>query len=313
MARKMSNGISVIVFQICHRLKVHFTPPGKEQHHSVKKRFPFFLVQTLHLMLLLFCLSGCGVSNDSLALYSTDDLFYKSSALISRIKAINSTIETCKGTGWITLKNETQSNRFRLAWATKGPDRLRVSLLSAGHPIETIIADGKRVRFISHTGRHPVHTIHKANPSLEKALTIPVSVQDIITIFSGKIPIRAFDTAQQVEITYGTERMSGSETRQIVTDRMVLLKQNNRNVEKIVLTPKGTVVSYALYDSQAFGTGTGSEITVLHNRLKRFDGFLIPIEIHFSDREGRFVAVEISKYFPNIPVKESTFDLTASG
>ena len=309
----MSNGVSVIAFQISHRLRVDFIFPGRYQRHWVKKRFPFFLVPALHLMLLLFCLSGCAVPSDPLMPYSTNDPFYESSALISRIKAINSAIETCKGTGWITLKNETQSNRFRLAWATKGPDKLRVSLLSAGHPIETIIADGHRVRFISHTGRHPVHTINKANPSLEKALTIPVSVQDIITIFSGKIPIRSFDRAQQMEITYGTEMMPGSETRQIVTDRMVLLKQNNKNVEKIVLTPGGTVVSYALYDSQDFGKSAGSEVTVLHRRLKRFDSFLIPIEINFSDREGRSVAVEISKYFPNIPVKESTFDLTASG
>ncbi len=287
-------------------------------------------------ILLLFLFAGCAPFNKGEHLNNER---HRISSFIEHVRDINKEIETCKGTGWITLSDGEKTNRFRIAWAVVFPDKIRMTLLSAAHPVETVITDGDGVSFISHTGAHPVHKIHADNPSLAKIVGIPVTIRDIIAIFAGQIPLREYETVQRVDITYairadgaltkaaggaptkaadgmltrtdGATRpitRAGGTTRKLATDTMLVLKKQGKTVEKIVFNSQGSVLSYSLS-----GKSKRTGYTVFHKKMKLFNGYFLPVKARIIDHaEERSIDFHITAYQPDISINPEVFTLTES-
>ncbi|SLM30604.1 conserved hypothetical protein [Desulfamplus magnetovallimortis] len=247
---------------------------------------------------LLFFIAGCTSFYDSTVVQNGKSLI---STLMEQTATLNQGLETCKGTGWITLNDQGQSTRFRMAWAASFPDKIRMTLLSAGHPVETIVADGKSVSLVSHTGAHPFHKIHSGNPELTKVLSIPVTLKDIITIFAGRVPLREYDSVEQIDITYLAR--GAQDKKHLVTDTMLLLKQDGKSVQKIVFNQAGNVLSYTLKINSV-------DYTVFHDRLKLVDGYIMPVNARITDGGERSVDLRITNYQPNVSINPDIFVIT---
>ncbi|MBF0390554.1 MAG: hypothetical protein HQK71_10680 [Desulfamplus sp.] len=243
--------------------------------------------------LLILLLTGCSVKNSS---YINSSQTNEAINILKKIESINSNIKTSKGTGWITITDsKEQSKRFRMAWAASFPDKIRLTLLSAGHPVETILADGKSVSFISHTGRHETKKINSPNPSLKDVVSMPVTIQDILAIFAGRVPIDKFDTASIAQITYS----SG------FSDTMLILKRRwNGNSQNIVLTSDNQVANFSLLNENRRLIHS-----VFNEQYKMFDSFLIPSRVKIRDNEGRQIDFEITTYQPNVAINHDVFNL----
>lgn len=239
--------------------------------------------------------SGCSLTQPS---YMHSAETNEALTVLQQIKSINRDIRTCKGSGWITITNIKESKRFRMAWATSFPDKIRLTLLSAGHPVETILADGKSVTFISHTGKHPLKKINSANPSLKEIVSIPVSIQDILSIFAGQVPIGKFDTAAIAQITNSS---------QLTNTMLILNRRWNGQSQNIVVNPANEVLSFSLINNDR-------ELihTVFNEQYKKFDSFSIPAKVNVRDNKGQKIDFEMTTYQPNISIRPETFVLTES-
>ena len=91
--------------------------------------------------ILLALVSGCT----PLRPQTDPGLDKKARGLANTVLSLNQEIESSKGTGWIEVKNDTRSAKFKIAWAASAPNRLRITFLAAGHPVETIVATGTHV------------------------------------------------------------------------------------------------------------------------------------------------------------------------
>lgn len=130
----------------------------------------------------LLVISGCTPLKPQ-----TDPTLDKKASLLAKsTRSLNQDILSSKGTGWVEVTTHQRKDKFKLAWAAQAPNRLRITLLVSGHPVETIVATGEHVTFISHTGEHPPHTTLSSDPDLEKFIQIPMKLSGLTALQIGR-------------------------------------------------------------------------------------------------------------------------------
>ncbi|MFH2099291.1 MAG: lipoprotein insertase outer membrane protein LolB, partial [Pseudomonadota bacterium] len=84
----------------------------------------------------------------------------------------------------------------RAAWMAAPPDRLRVEILSPfGQPAFRMAADGERL-YLDIPGEDRIRDLSAQGPALEKILGADVSVEELISILSGRPLVPEFSTAR---------------------------------------------------------------------------------------------------------------------
>lgn len=255
-----------------------------------KIRLPncFFLIMILSFLLVFGC---SGLKSTQPRISDTE-----AAALAEHIKNINKEIKTCKGSGWITILSGNKKQRYRVAFALSLPDRIRMTLLSAGIPIETIIADGKAVTFLSHTGEHSPYRIDSKNPSLKKFVLIPLKIKDIIALFAGQIPLHDFDSASILKNNNSKETI------------LLLKKRWQGDTQKIYLNSNNNVYKFEVLDIR------GEHLySISLSDFKQYNSLQIPLKSIIINNSGKSLNFEITDYHPDITVKESVFTLTEPG
>ncbi len=217
----------------------------------------------------------------------------KAAATAKKAGAYNREITTSKGTGWMVLDTGYQRQRFKMAWAAGTPNRLRLTLLMSGHPVETIAASGDWVTFISHTGKHKPHSAVSVDPDLTPYINIPVRLSEMVAILLGQIPVRPFDRTW----------VSPENPNKIQTS-----KNFSGTIQSIVTDDAGRVIRYRLTD-----TDQTLIYYVTYNKFQEKNGYVIPASLTIGDRSGRTLEITLSGMVPNAPVKESVFRLTGAG
>lgn len=213
--------------------------------------------------------------------------------LAQRVKSINHELETSKGTAWAILTNGNTRHRFKIAWACLVPDKIRLTILESGIPIETILADGRKVVFISHTGKHSIHTIKAPNPSLEPMVEMPVRIREIISLLAGKIPMESFDT----------EWISTSEGSDSTT--LTLSKKWRGTIGHVQFDEKEEIFQF-----QPMGRDGEPIYSVSISDLETHGKYTIPHTTLITDNSGRILTLKIISFYPDLPIKASVFALT---
>jgi len=212
--------------------------------------------------------------------------------LINRVHAFNAQISTSRGTGELTLTRGFRKERYKIAWAARSPNRLRLTLLMTGHPVETIAASGQRVTFISHTGGHKPHSTISPDPDLDPYIKIPLRLSELVSLLLGKVPERSFDrawTLPEKPDTVFASRSFSSTIQEFSTD------QTGRPLRYRVLDKKMNVI-----------------FSIRYSRFFIRDNFILPGVITIKDGDQRVLELSLKNLMPNIPVKESVFRLTRS-
>ena len=236
---------------------------------------------------MVFSLSGCAQLNHR----PTQDPDALAKAM--SIQALNGTIKTCKGMARTTLIREGKRQSFRMAWAAQAPDRARIILTASGQPIETIIADGKRVTFFSHTRAHAPHTTSSANPDLKAFTQIPVKMSDLIALLLGQIPVMEFDLAKRIPPP---------------SPRLILKKKWGPTQQWIHFSSTGKIEKL-----ECFTRENRPDYTLLYKNFTSMQGLEIPQDFSIQDPQGQRMDIQVLKFLPNAPIKETVFRLTPSG
>ncbi|MCF8113834.1 MAG: hypothetical protein K9K21_08300 [Desulfotignum sp.] len=235
------------------------------------------------------CLSGCGLQRP-LTDPSQDKTAWQSAQIL---KSMNRNILTSKGTGKVRLKSSAGVQIFQIAWAAKAPDRLRITFTMSGYPVETIIADGDRVTFLSHTGRHKPHTPASNDPDLEPYTQVPLKLTDLICLLLGQIPVRQFDDAW-----FPPKDRS----------RIRVRKNFASSLQELVLAPDQPIFMLRLLDRN-----DTIKYEIHYHAFDIMDNRQIPVDLTITDGKSRSAHITITRFWPDMPVKESVFQLTQTG
>jgi outer membrane lipoprotein-sorting protein len=182
-----------------------------------------------------------------------------------------------------------------MAWAAVFPDKIRITFLLSGLPVETIVADGKRVTFFSHTGEHARHTFQGKDPDMENYIRVPVRLSEIIRVLLGRLPVKPFDDAY-----FSVSDLSLS---------TVFLRQEWTGITQ-ALHFDGQAKVHKLVSMNRAGNPT-VDMTV--TRYKTMDSDPIPIQIEIRNQDRAKLTLDILNFQSNPSIKESVFRLTDPG
>jgi len=210
-------------------------------------------------------------------------------------QSFNKHITAAKGTAWATLETGTKHEKFKIAWGVVFPNKIRMTLLVSANPVETIIATGEKITFISHTGRHSRNTYHSKDPDMEKYIHVPIKMSEMILILLGRFPVKDFDDAW----------FSPGDTSLSTT----VLKQKWRGAKQYIhFNDKKNIDRLLLEDY------TGQLIyKAVIKAYKKFGSDNIPAKLEIQDINNRKLTLEITNFIANPTIKESLFQLTEDG
>lgn len=232
------------------------------------------------------CLSGCGLPRPQ-----TDPALDQAAWQIAAdLRSINHEIRTSKGTARLRLASPSGVQHFQIAWAAQSPNRVRISFTASGYPVETIVADGEQVTFLSHTGRHRPHTTASSDPDLAPYTQVPLRLSDLVRLLLGQLPIQDFhdawflpDDPSRLQV----HKRFSSHTQE-------LLLGSDQPIQTLRRVDRNNEIRYEIH-FHAFSV---------------MDTKQIPADLTISDGKFQSARITITQFWPDTPLKESVFRLT---
>jgi len=216
----------------------------------------------------------------------------KALSLSNEVRSFNRHITASKGKGWAKLESQGKADRYRMAWAAVQPDKIRITFLMSGNPVETVVSTGEKISFLSHTGKHDPYTSESNTPDMEDYLGVPIKMSELIAILLGHIPLKNFNDAYFSPLDSSLETVI---TREKEKNGLQFLNFNdNRKINRIQ--------SKDNFETLLF------EILVLAYVPHGSDD--IPAKLQIRDKENRILTLEITDFEPNPPIKDAVFELT---
>ncbi len=255
-----------------------------------KKKLLFvFLLYLFSAGILILIVSGCAKTRPS-----TNPLLDKKAFHIAnQARSSNQHIIASKGTGWIRLETKNKKERYKIAWAAVFPDKIRISFLLSGNLLETIIATGKKITFISHLKNHADYSYNSKDPNMKDFIKVPVKMSEIISILSGRFPIKNFNDAYFVPSDPSLSTIVIKQNK----NKQYLHFNSKKKLDWLELTNYAEKLLY--------------KITII--KYKTYDFGDIPVKIEIKDTKNRRLVLEITNFLPNPLIKDSVFRLTGSG
>lgn len=241
------------------------------------------------LLAVALLLGGCAIQRPE----TDPTLDLEAASIVQNIRRFNSDITSSKGSGWARVTTAGKSVKYRIAWAAVFPDKLRFTLLLSGVPVETVIANGQTISFISHTGEHKNYTFNSTDPDFKSYMDVPVKASQMICLLLARLPLMKFD-----DVYFSPEDPALS--------NVTLSKKWKSAFQVLTIDSKKMPVLIQNHD------GTELISTLRIKAYKDFDQRRIPAGLEFTDsRSG--IQVTVTRFVVNPEIKESVFRLTPNG
>ncbi len=257
----------------------------------------------LHYLLIVAALSlflnSCAIQTSKI-----NPLYEKKAIVLSKkAQEFNKHITTSKGTGWLRVETKKEFSKFKIAWAAAAPDKIRITLLITGHPVETIISNGKSITLISHTGEHPKKTYFTRDANLKQYINVPVKISEIITMLLGRLNVMPFDTAEYIP-SESPDSPAPSDSPGSVGPEIILKKNWGSAVQTLSYNQDEIVNKLVLSDLK------GKPIYHMNIlKYKSFEFGELPVKVEVDDLIDRKLTLTILNFEPNLTIKESLFQL----
>jgi outer membrane lipoprotein-sorting protein len=216
----------------------------------------------------------------------------KAFSLSNEVRSFNRHITASRGKGWAKLETPGKTDRYRIAWAAVYPDKIRITFLLSGNPVETVISTGEKISFISHTGKHDLYTTESIDPDMKDYLEVPVKMSELISILVGHIPLKDFDDAY----------FSPSDP-SLAT--IVTMQKETGGLQHLKFNSEGKLNRIESLDN--FGKIL-YEIQILDYKIH--ESFVIPVKLQIKDSENGRLTLDMTDFEPNPSIKASVFELT---
>jgi hypothetical protein len=251
-------------------------------------------MKSLPVFFLVCLISLAGLCGCSIQKPRTDPaLDAAAQAAAEAVRNLNRDITTSKGLARLQLETANGIQTFQMAWAAQPPDRLRLTFTALASPVETVVADGRQVTFVSHTGRHRPHTTASSDPDLEPYTGVPLKLSDLICLLSGQVPVQPFYHAWFSPDDPDLIQLTGRFASQF---------------QELIPAPDRPLKSLRLKNRR-----NELRCEIRYHRFDVIDSRLIPMDLTIADGTGQQARMTITRFWSDIPVKESVFQLTPFG
>ncbi len=198
---------------------------------------------------------------------------------------------TFKGIGHIRMWNSEGSLSARMAFAGTIDGKIRVEILGpAGQPMATLIYNGKRYFFISHTDQQTFEKTASGS-AIKRLIGVEITTDELTTLLAGGLPVREHEAVCIQSDPSGVESI-------------IALRNGwwERTVEKLFIDPRtGQVRQIEMYDS------SGLQYRISYQEQRPTEGFLIPFQFELSDDQGNGLRIRMDRYWPNAKIKADLF------
>ena len=126
-------------------------------------------------------------------------------AVLERLSANNHQLHSFKGLLKVAIKTETNSVSGRVALAAVVPDHIRLEWLSPlGQPLSSLAGNGETVTVLSHQDKKH-HRFEQTPTALKPLINVPIGVEDLLELLSGRPVLPDFSAAQIMENPVGVD------------------------------------------------------------------------------------------------------------
>ncbi len=260
----------------------------------MKIRYVSFLIVGVALMAAgCATLTGGGPNASAITVKQPDTP--EIAGILARLDQVNAELQTFKGAGNVKLWKKNGVQVLHAVWSGFRPDKLRIVLEGiAGFPVASMAADGDWFYLLSYSDNNYYKSEMK-HPDLEKLVSLPVPVSDLICLMSGGIPIRDHfaSVASSTEAGYMVS-LRGDKN---VDLERIYLDANKRQVQRIDFFSDKGQLSYRV------------------DRLEHMDvnGFELPARLVFSGDAGPRFQLDAKNFWPNAAVFPDMFVITPQG
>lgn len=238
---------------------------------------------------LLVLLTGCA----QLFKAPVDDAYAR--LVIERLLEQNEGLTQFKGLANVQMKDEGRLRSGRIAFAAVRPDRMRVDLLNTmGVPLTSLAGDGDHISIVSHIDKKH-YRIRQSRTALEPVIHLPIGIEDLQSLLSGRVPLPSHAFARFVE-TDGPEEI------------VVLKNRWHVIVSKLRVDSK----THQIQDMQVFD-GQGQLLYQIHwHQWKENGEFSLPSKVTIESLSHESLELVVVRFWPNAEVAPSTFVLDIS-
>jgi hypothetical protein len=248
---------------------------------------------TLFLIIIGFGLAGCSTMTVGLS-GKEEDLATQN--LILALEAQNNQLKNFKGIGTIKVWNHGKVQiDERVAWIGSQPSKISIAVLISGYPAVKLSSDGEWFYYLESQGdRSYFKKVQTTNANLKRLISIPIRSNDVITLLTGRVPMREFHQAQLKEDASGDGYV------------LILRKRWWGIIEKIYIDEsKSKVRRLEIYDR-----GGSLAYRAIFEKFKDIQGYRVPFRLKISNDDGADCRLEIDRYWADISVSPSMFVLT---
>lgn len=242
------------------------------------------------LMAVLFFLPACS----HLAVKPTPPGQEPAGDWLTAIRSRSSGLKTSKGIGRFSFSSARRHQSARFAWAAEYPARIRLQVFAPTGQSQLILAaDGGHVRVFS-AQENRVYRKSADDALLQKFIDLPVSLEDIISLLCGRIPLRSCLRASVRSDAAGN-------------GWVVLLKKPWGGVsEEIFLDARRRVQRLQFF---TFSGKPAYGVRLIESR--RIGGFDTPKRLVLTGPNERRVQLEVEKFWVNPELPPGIFHLKA--
>lgn len=215
-------------------------------------------------------------------------------AIVSQLRQANDDISTFKGTGKLKLWKNGKHQIVRAAWTGARPGRIRIVIQGiTGVPVASMAADGAWYYLLSYS-ENSFFKAESRNPDLEKLVSIPVTVEDIIRLISGGVPIRPYISSRLDQMPDASGYL------------LSLVGNDGHVIENIMLDNSRSQVKHIEFftpaGKMAYRVDFGGQTEV--------EGFRAPERLIFGNGDGSGFQLDLDQFWPNAPVSPEIFVIT---
>jgi len=256
-----------------------------------------YLSRVALIILLISLLSIFGCARTPAPLVIPDDFFEpggnaRIDDILAELGSNSLGFNTFKGIGYLRLwKSGGAPYGGRMAWAAERPDRLRVELMDlSGKPVLSWVGNRQLMQMLSISDGQ-FHEFRGDSLDLGRWASVPVTIEQMVTILSGKIPLilhryrRMEEKGGEISLTLYDERLNRVQT------------------IRSEASPLGEK-SFSVWDSrgtlQYEARITGNTPSTAHPG---------PAFIQVTNGAGSGLSIEVSNFWPNAAVTDSLFHL----
>jgi hypothetical protein len=207
----------------------------------------------------------------------------------------NDKLVSFKGIGKIELwQNGQKKIDERIAWIGSETAKLSIVVLISGHPAVKMASDGKWFYYYETRQGEPIYKKRPAtDATLQRIVSMPIKISDIIELLAGRIPLREHHSALLLKQSPDPGYVLSLKKRWWgIVEKIILAEDKTRVLQIEFFDRSGALIYRARFDEMQF-----------------VDGYRVPSKLSISNDEGIDFQLRIDRYLADVPISPSMFVL----